>query len=324
MNVEFLHRGLWATRWLAGVLVATGSFFVACSGSTTQVEAPPRDEASPADQCQVPPEGSLVSMDWGGGRLLLVGERIGEVDSLAGLYPLYRGEVAFVDGDGCLRNTSEAGELTMPIPEDEGTGAPRIESRQLGPDVEVALLFFTRVMEAGETESMVAVMRRDDDAIVTSDTPIVVRRDAMGPPVFYSEESLRDTDGDGIQEMFLNREGMGTFVRQVILRLHSGGFEVIEQGETPSAESGGPVGSSASNPVRVCGAGDEHRWLAQEFQCPDGSNPFPTQDSVSQLAPRGSMMGDQHLVDRYQVPCPGGVVTVFLDMYGCDEGPEAH
>jgi hypothetical protein len=80
-------------------------------------------------------------------------------------------------------------------------------------------------------------------------------------------------------------------------------------------------GSSLDKPMLVCGPRESYRYVAQEFQCPRGGNPL---DGDLELA-RESRLGaldhptTSHIVDVYRVPCPGGDVELFVDMYGCEE-----
>jgi hypothetical protein len=71
----------------------------------------------------------------------------------------------------------------------------------------------------------------------------------------------------------------------------------------------------------VCGPRESYRYVASEFQCPQGGNPL---DGDLERA-RDSRLGaldhpsNGHIVDVYRVPCPGGEVELFVDMYGCEE-----
>lgn len=70
-----------------------------------------------------------------------------------------------------------------------------------------------------------------------------------------------------------------------------------------------------------CGPEKSYQYVASEFRCPDGSNPFGgdlRRAAESRLGSRQSP-SSEHLVDAYQVPCASGAVVVHVDMYGCPE-----
>lgn len=84
----------------------------------------------------------------------------------------------------------------------------------------------------------------------------------------------------------------------------------------------GAVASSGSfeRPVMRCGPKDSYAYVAREFQCPGGGNPFDGRLEGAQRARTGSKAHPGgHIVDLYDVPCSGGPVTVYVDMYGCPE-----
>jgi hypothetical protein len=60
--------------------------------------------------------------------------------------------------------------------------------------------------------------------------------------------------------------------------------------------------------------------VAREFRCTDGTNPFAGDVRQAMNARSGSRpAANGHHIDSYEVPCAGGTVTVYVDMYGCDE-----
>ncbi len=69
-----------------------------------------------------------------------------------------------------------------------------------------------------------------------------------------------------------------------------------------------------------CGPRDSYRYVASLFQCPEGGNPFGGDEQAAARARSGSQQrpGSSHMLDTYEVPCRGGGVTVYVDMYGCD------
>lgn len=75
-----------------------------------------------------------------------------------------------------------------------------------------------------------------------------------------------------------------------------------------------------AQPIARCGPRDSYHYVAREFQCSDGKNPFQGQLQEAAKARQGGRPHPNgHVVDLYQVPCAGGDVTVYVDMYGCPE-----
>lgn len=72
-------------------------------------------------------------------------------------------------------------------------------------------------------------------------------------------------------------------------------------------------GRSAEAPALTCGPAESYAYVASRFRCADGSNP------LGGTAPRPH---SSHVLDIYDVPCPGGAVPVYVDMYGCREYEE--
>ncbi|MCA9635703.1 MAG: hypothetical protein KC420_06690 [Myxococcales bacterium] len=89
----------------------------------------------------------------------------------------------------------------------------------------------------------------------------------------------------------------------------------------PPSESAGTAeaGATLENPVPRCGALDSYRWIAREFRCSDGSNPFHGDARAAARARAGSTgsPSSSHILDIYRVPCPEGPRTVYVDMYAC-------
>lgn len=75
-----------------------------------------------------------------------------------------------------------------------------------------------------------------------------------------------------------------------------------------------------AEPILRCGPRDSYHYVAREFQCTDGHNPFAGELQAAAKARQGGRKHPGgHIVDLYQVPCAGGEVTVYVDMYGCPE-----
>lgn len=70
-----------------------------------------------------------------------------------------------------------------------------------------------------------------------------------------------------------------------------------------------------------CGPKDSYAYVANEFKCADGSNPFAGNLGAAQKSRRGNVGANAsgHIIDLYVVPCPEGEREVFVDMYGCNE-----
>lgn len=99
-------------------------------------------------------------------------------------------------------------------------------------------------------------------------------------------------------------------------------------GCTRSTPAAGPDKSSSTNqgpgtfaqPIQRCGPRDSYQYVARDFQCKDGKNPFQGQLQEAAKARQGGRKHPSgHIVDLYLVPCTEGDVTVYVDMYGCPE-----
>lgn len=96
--------------------------------------------------------------------------------------------------------------------------------------------------------------------------------------------------------------------------------------EQPTDRGSGTVaptsgsGRSHEDAVAVCGPVESYRYVA-EVRCPDGSQPLGGDPAAGQRARVGNVGPNAtgHIIDLYHVPCPGGDVEVFVDMYGCAE-----
>jgi len=98
-------------------------------------------------------------------------------------------------------------------------------------------------------------------------------------------------------------------------------FAACDKGPAASAPGSTELGRSPEAPVVTCGPQESRAYVARTFRCPDGSNPLGGDLEASERARRGSMpapRGD-HILDRYDVPCAGQPVTVYVDQYGCPE-----
>jgi hypothetical protein len=76
--------------------------------------------------------------------------------------------------------------------------------------------------------------------------------------------------------------------------------------------------SSPAVPIEVCGVTGQTSWLVA-LECDDGSRPFASlqQAHAARLGNVGPGGRCGMIVDHYQVPCPSGVVDVYMDMYHC-------
>jgi len=86
------------------------------------------------------------------------------------------------------------------------------------------------------------------------------------------------------------------------------------------SRTGGGSGT-AEAPIPRCGPKDSYQYVAREFRCPGGSNPFGGDPAAASAARAGSLGPDArgHMIDVYEVPCPQGKVEVYVDMYACPE-----
>ena len=111
------------------------------------------------------------------------------------------------------------------------------------------------------------------------------------------------------------------------------GPEGVREGEaaTGKASFSTAIQSSFESPFPTCGPEESYGTIAA-YICPDGSVPLGGNLRAGAQARVGSMgsheppSGDggfepmnSHIVDRYEVPCPSGPVTVYICMYHCDE-----
>lgn len=94
--------------------------------------------------------------------------------------------------------------------------------------------------------------------------------------------------------------------------------EILENGRSSGARGSG---LTLKNPVLRCGPDESYRYVASQFRCPSGENPFRGDVEAARDARRGSDENPKngHLVDIYRVPCSSGSVHLFVDLYGCKE-----
>ena len=85
-----------------------------------------------------------------------------------------------------------------------------------------------------------------------------------------------------------------------------------------SAELAGAT--SHERPLPACGPADSYRRVA-EYRCPDGSVPLGGDPARGASARSGNVGPNStgHVIDLYRVPCPGGDVELYVDMYSCPE-----
>jgi hypothetical protein len=102
------------------------------------------------------------------------------------------------------------------------------------------------------------------------------------------------------------------------------GVWLVACGGNKAAQSGAgavELGRTPEAPVVTCGPDQSYDYVARTFRCPDGSNPLGGDRAAAKKARQGSMPAPQgdHILDAYEVPCPGKPVTVYVDLYGCPE-----
>ena len=80
-------------------------------------------------------------------------------------------------------------------------------------------------------------------------------------------------------------------------------------------------GTSLEDPVLACGPMDSYQFVAGEVRCPGGGNPLGGDPEAGQQARVGNVGANSsgHIIDLYRVPCPGGDLDVYVDLYGCPE-----
>jgi hypothetical protein len=78
------------------------------------------------------------------------------------------------------------------------------------------------------------------------------------------------------------------------------------------------VPSSKAGPIEVCTIEAEMEWLMR-MVCDDGSRPFPSADHAHAArvgnVGRGGTCGS--IIDLYEVPCPEGTYSIYMDAYVC-------
>lgn len=102
------------------------------------------------------------------------------------------------------------------------------------------------------------------------------------------------------------------------------GYSAPQNGSMPNVVVAprGPVeGSDREHPVMRCGPRDSYAFIANDFRCADGSNPFRGNLGAGARARRGNVGANStgHIIDLYVVPCPEGPREIYVDMYGCPD-----
>lgn len=112
----------------------------------------------------------------------------------------------------------------------------------------------------------------------------------------------------------------GSLIWACALVLIGCGGSAQKPASEPTTAATSPAGS-LERPVQRCGPRDSYAYVANVYRCPDGKNPFSGDLRAAARARSGSQRSpnSEHLIDTYEVPCAGGNVTVYVDMYGCDE-----
>ncbi|AKT37533.1 hypothetical protein [Chondromyces crocatus] len=79
-------------------------------------------------------------------------------------------------------------------------------------------------------------------------------------------------------------------------------------------------GTDKEHPVPRCGPADSYRYVAT-YKCADGTVPLQGDLRAASKVRSGNVGPNAtgHIIDLYVVPCPGGDVKLFVDMYGCPE-----
>jgi hypothetical protein len=91
---------------------------------------------------------------------------------------------------------------------------------------------------------------------------------------------------------------------------------------TPPDRDPGRDGSTPLLAVQRCGAPKSYSYVAAEFECPGGGNPFGG-DLARGAGARVGNVGsgpDGHVLDLYEIPCPSGPVRIYVDLYHCPPG----
>lgn len=114
----------------------------------------------------------------------------------------------------------------------------------------------------------------------------------------------------------------GTAVLSLVFSLTQcgGGSPEAKTAAVAAKKERSAAGSTLHNPVVRCGPEESYRYVANEFRCPDGENPFEGDVEAARKAQRGSNENPRngHVVDIYRVPCGSGPVHLFVDLYGCE------
>ena len=81
------------------------------------------------------------------------------------------------------------------------------------------------------------------------------------------------------------------------------------------------TGFDEEHPVKRCGPQDSYYYVATVFHCDDGTNPFHGDVDAGRQARLRNVGANRsgHIIDLYEVPCPEGPRSIYVDMYGCTE-----
>lgn len=293
------------------------AMLVAC-GAPVEREAP-SVKAMTVEECMVEagieePRGSLELQM---GRVLLAFVSRGEVvdsDQEYDLGDAVLHKVGVEDG-ACVHEAVTLNAMTWPQ-----SGAISLELLSI-PGVEGEHVWVQFVVDVawGLTEE-VAFVATDRQGKLTVSERLDVRRDSMGPPVFFSERAVEDRDGDGRSEVVLIRDGMGDFEPELVATWSEEQrrfvrSQALSTQKAPRIPNDARDGLTLESAFRVCGVPGEHAHLLA-WTCPDGSAPLATAEAAA-AARRGSVGGPDGILDLYEVSCPSGVVSLYYDMYAC-------
>lgn len=86
----------------------------------------------------------------------------------------------------------------------------------------------------------------------------------------------------------------------------------------PGAHDKSAPGATLNNPLVTCGARASYERVAA-FKCATGETPFSGDLESARTSRKGALKSPKsgHMVDIYEVPCPGGTESVYVDLYGC-------
>ena len=109
--------------------------------------------------------------------------------------------------------------------------------------------------------------------------------------------------------------------------LSCGGAQRPQGAGSPAEAAAAPSGSgsSAADAVQLCHVTRTDYPFVASYRCADGSVPLRGDPAAGAAARLGNVGAgpDGHIVDLYEIPCPGGAVRVFVDSYHCGSGIDA-